>query len=419
MALASGDFASGSGLIVDRRGVIITTRHVVDGCFGYPVVLMREAAPVYVADIFFRSEQGDVVALKIDVENWEGAYDPRINAANLNQNENVWTLGFPFEAGMAQAGFTQATFVGYSGAYLGLSGGFNQGANGGAAFNAQEQFAGLTVVGPSGSYLIPPYLVTDTLNRIQQEDIDRSKSNFMSGGWQFAMAFMAPAVAAWGKAANPSDAAQFIDQSVNSIMPGANAFVNDRLYANWQYQCPKLPEVMLIVSAAAWNAGSIIGNAGSQLLSDSLQILNAAVKLKPEYKTQCAYAATMYKLMDEVKAGSNKNQTQQNNQQNTQPKTTPKTTYSSSSSSSSYNPDQPSQIGLRFGFSRVGIDSAKWGMNMTLDFDLAMVDTLSFNIGGGFFYNLGDESFYTLEPKAGLKFQVKYFALLAIVGTAT
>lgn len=189
---------SGSGTIIDPKGIILTNRHVVDGaykniCFiGFLRSINQEpdfgsTENPNLAEVKYITTTKDMDAAVLYLENNENKTYPYINIWNSNSGNLVFgdkieVIGYPGIGGSTVT-YTSGDFSGFGSAsdgtqnYVKTTAVLEHGNSGGSAYNQRGEFVG-----------IPTMVVTGSLNSISYilsvDSIKKWLSGFLGGGYQ-------------------------------------------------------------------------------------------------------------------------------------------------------------------------------------------------------------------------------------------
>jgi Do/DeqQ family serine protease len=170
----------GSGVIVDRSGLIVTNNHVVKNGVDVRVALADKRE--YPAKILLADERTDLAVLKIDVGNGEAlAALPLADSDNLEVGDLVLAIGNPFGVGQTvTSGIVSAlarTDVGVSNYqfFIQTDAAINPGNSGGALVNMRGEMVGINtaIYSRSGGsigigFSIPSNMVQTVVQSAQQ-----------------------------------------------------------------------------------------------------------------------------------------------------------------------------------------------------------------------------------------------------------
>ncbi len=137
----------GSGVIVDRAGLIVTNNHVIKGGTDIRVVLADKRE--FEAKVLLADERSDLAVLKIDVGDEQLAALPFADSDNLDVGDLVLAIGNPFGVGQTvTSGIVSAlarTQVGVSDYqfFIQTDAAINPGNSGGALVNMAGELVGI------------------------------------------------------------------------------------------------------------------------------------------------------------------------------------------------------------------------------------------------------------------------------------
>lgn len=135
------DAGSGSAIIVDKRGYLLTCWHVVSDCAEVQVDLDWQHLGVN-ALVVAKDEVLDLALLKVDlptldVVTWG-------NSASLMVGDTVFAVGFPFHLGkMARAGIVSTIRFAFRYPLIGTDAAINPGDSGGGLFDCYGHLVGV------------------------------------------------------------------------------------------------------------------------------------------------------------------------------------------------------------------------------------------------------------------------------------
>lgn len=138
------DYGMGSGVIIDKKGYILTNNHVVEGTETIMVILSDEQE--YFATVLGRDEISDLAILKIDGDGLQAADFGK--SSELNLGDGVIAVGFPLDlegsatisSGIASA-FRDDKEVGIT--YIQTDAAINPGNSGGPLVNMKGEVVGI------------------------------------------------------------------------------------------------------------------------------------------------------------------------------------------------------------------------------------------------------------------------------------
>jgi len=186
-----GHSKSGSGTIIDQKGIILTNRHVIEGayqnvCFiGFIESINKE--PNFgtdenpnLAEVKYITTTEDMDAAILYLDNPTNKIYPHINIWDSNSdslqfNDKIEVIGFPGIGGSTIT-YTSGDFSGFGSIsdgtqnYIKTIAPIGHGNSGGASYNLKGQFVG-----------IPTFVVSDELNSISYLLSVNSIKNWLSG----------------------------------------------------------------------------------------------------------------------------------------------------------------------------------------------------------------------------------------------
>ena len=177
--------SSGSGVILDTRGYVITNHHVISKAEKVIVILNDGRSAE--AQLVGTDPDTDLAVLKIDLDNL-----PEVNIADLKQlkiGDVVLAIGYPFRIGqtvtqgiISATGRSQVSQNTYEN-FLQTDAAINPGNSGGALINAEGEIIGINslIYTETGNFngigfAIPIDLVTDVMQQI-------TENGYVIRGW--------------------------------------------------------------------------------------------------------------------------------------------------------------------------------------------------------------------------------------------
>jgi len=187
----SDNWFSGSGTIIDPKGIILTNRHVVEGaymntCFiGFIESISQEpnfgtSGNYNLAEVKYQTASNDMDAAILYLDNPTNKIYPYINIWNSNSDalqfgDKIEAIGFP-SIGGSTITYTSGDFSGFGSNsdgtqnYIKSTAQLEHGNSGGASYNSNSQFIG-----------IPTMVVVGTLNSLSYILSVNSIKNWLSG----------------------------------------------------------------------------------------------------------------------------------------------------------------------------------------------------------------------------------------------